>query len=302
MLLAHIDADHISVWTSTGVTRYLRGNPTRFLPEGITMRVLYLLEKLKTTDWRVKTVPVKSPENCKQCSIKQWKSKTSSSSQTSTINTAIKITPFSKVASQFLKSAPLIGFHLPQRWERRGDEQMVGWHLCSASWVIIDTAARHVSCVCVRLPLLLCSKAVTLMSDRHLLQCCYYFHIRGNLSPQMRVHAKARSAKTSSVSSLSRALPLLLLCFTALKWSNDDTEHLQPDCWIIFICLCSDEHLFMLVFLILYYVCRKYVENRMIIHNKLSPTFVIYIFKFRYSKNKTTRMRSRISWISPRTP
>lgn len=87
--------------------------------------------------------------------------------------------------------------------------------------------------VCVRafvcLPLLLCSKAVTLMSDRHLLQCCYYFHIRGNLSPQMRVHTKARSAKTSSVSSLSRALPLLLLCFTALKWSNDDTEHLQPE-------------------------------------------------------------------------
>lgn len=46
---------------------------------------------------------------------------------------------------------------------------MAEGHQCSAAWVIMDTAVSHVSCACVRAFLcfssLLCSQAVTLMSD-----------------------------------------------------------------------------------------------------------------------------------------
>lgn len=50
MLLVRIVTDHIFGLEFNRSHQVCEGNPTRFLPEGITMRVLYLLEKIKTTD------------------------------------------------------------------------------------------------------------------------------------------------------------------------------------------------------------------------------------------------------------
>lgn len=115
---------------------------------------------------------------------------------------------------------------------------MVEWHLCSAAWVIMDTAVSHVSCVCVCararvcvcFPLLLCSKAVTLMSDRYLFALLLLLSQSRQLQfsderSRKRAHAKTSPVFSLLCLSLSLAPPLLLLCFTALKWPNDDTEH-----------------------------------------------------------------------------